>query len=249
MTHLICTLEPVRTAFLRQFVDHYSRLGVDRFHLSLQVEPGAAPEWVAESASQANAILAENGTGLSAVLERPFNSSVLREHHDRLQDLHTRPGDWIVWADIDEFQIYPGQFKSLLQLAESLEIDYFRGYWVDRVAGDGKLKTFDPAQSIWAQFPRQCNLSNTLPVGISQKVTCARQSIRVGRGNHYPVNEESLCYYSEPVEVHHFKWDASVVDRLKRRLRPDFQAQCPWWTDSKTILDFIAEHNGSVVRE
>jgi hypothetical protein len=71
----------------------------------------------------------------------------------------------------------------------------------------------------------------------------------VGRGNHYPVNEESLCYYSELVEVHHFKWDASVVDRLKRRLRPDFQAQCPWWTESKTILDFIAEHNGSIVRE
>lgn len=249
MIHLICTLEPVRIAFLRQFVDHYARLGTERFHLSLQVEPEVDPGWVDQAAAQANAILAENGTKLTAVLQKPFNSAALREHHDQLQDLHTRPGDWIIWSDIDEFQVYPGDFKSLIQLADSLEIDYFRGHWVDRVAEDGKLRVFDPEQPIWSQFPRQFNLSRTHPVGMSQKVTCARQSVRVGRGNHYPVNDGSLCYYAEPVEVHHFKWDATVIDRLKRRLQPDFQAKCPWWVESKAILDFIAEHDGAVIRE
>jgi hypothetical protein len=247
MIRLICTLEPVRISFLPQFLDHYSRLGVERFHLSLQVEPGADAGWVDHSVSEANAALAQYGTGLAAVLQKPFSSFVLREHHDRLQSTHASAGDWIVWSDIDEFQVYPGEFKSLIRLAESLEIDYFRGHFVDRLAADGKLRAFDPHQSIWAQYPRQFKLDPSLSPGMTQKVACARSGVQVSRGNHFALNEERLCYYAEPVEVHHFKWDASVVSRLKRRLQPDFQMHCPWWVESKAVLEFIEEHDGSLL--
>jgi hypothetical protein len=41
---LICTLEPCRIDWLPQFVAHYRAQGVERFLLTLQIEPGLAEE-------------------------------------------------------------------------------------------------------------------------------------------------------------------------------------------------------------
>jgi hypothetical protein len=41
MIALICTMGPYRIAWLPQFVRHYHALGVERFLLSLHVEPSA----------------------------------------------------------------------------------------------------------------------------------------------------------------------------------------------------------------
>lgn len=48
-----------------------------------------------------------------------------------------------MWAEIDEFRAYPGDFRLLLDLAESERIDYFLGYLVDRVAESCERKPFD----------------------------------------------------------------------------------------------------------
>jgi hypothetical protein len=247
MIHLFCTLEPARISFLSQFTEHYARLGVEKFHVSLQVEPGTDPAAIERFRSAANDVLRIYETKLNAVLVVPFTAQAVREHHDRLQHLHCGEGDWIVWADIDEFQVYPGEFKSLLRLAESFGIDYFRGYFVDRASADGRLKEFDPDQPIWTQYPCQFKPHPRLPLGITEKVACARRTVFLCPGNHFPVNEEPLRYYSESVDVHHFKWDALVIRRLSRRLQPDFKKQCPWWVESKAVLDFLAENDGSIV--
>jgi hypothetical protein len=249
MIYLICTLEPVRIPFLRQFVEHYIHLGVERFLLSLQVEPDFDPEAIATFRDDANAVLRPFGVELNGVLVRPFSSLALREHHDELQRRFCRDTDWIVWADIDEFQVYPGDFKTLIGLAESYAIDYFRGFFVDRVAEDGKVKAFDPDESIWTQFPRQVRVLGPLTPGMIHKVTCARGNVFITRGNHFPENDTPLRYYSEPVDVHHFKWDLTVVSRLSRRLQPDYQAFSPWWVESKAVIDFIESNGGAIVTD
>src|SRR5436305_149858 len=123
MIHLICTLDPGRIPLLHQFSRHYAHLGVERFHFSLQVEPETDPATVDRSRSAANGILSAWGTQLSTVLMVPFTAQALREHHDRLQQEHCREDDWVVWTDIDEFQIYPGEFKALLRLPDTLGVD------------------------------------------------------------------------------------------------------------------------------
>jgi hypothetical protein len=234
--------------FLSQFIEHYARLGVEKFHFSLQMEPGSDPVSIEASSAEANRVLKAYDLELSGILVQPFSSFVLRELHDRLQDRNCREGDWIVWSDIDEFQVYPGEFKSLIKLGETFGIDYFRGNLIDRIAEDGKLRPFDPNESIWKQYPRQIKLTPPFSTGLAHKVTCARANVRVSRGNHFVVNPEALRYYSEPVEIQHFKWDATVVSRLSRRLQPDFQALCPWWIESKIFLDFIEEHGGLIAK-
>src|SRR5437870_1793506 len=98
MLHLICTLEPVRISWLSQFVEHYRRLGIEAFHLSLQVEPDVHSDVVERWRSQANRAIAPYGYELASVLQQPFSSIVLREHHDALQDRFCSNGDWIVWS-------------------------------------------------------------------------------------------------------------------------------------------------------
>jgi len=246
MIHLICTLEPVRIPFLFQFIEHYKRLGVEKFHFSVQAEPRTSTADLENHRRAARRELSPLGIELSALLVQPFNARVLRSHHDELQSRQCRAGDWIVWADIDEFQVYPGQFLSLLNFADAYGVDYFEGHLIDRVSQDGNLREFDPVQSIWQQYPRVVKPPSPISPRSTHKVVCARSDVRLTPGNHYAAGERPLRYYAESAEIHHFKWDSSVVKRLSRRLQPDFQATSPWWVESKAILDLIETHAGGL---
>jgi hypothetical protein len=248
MIHLICTFEPSRTSLLTQFVEHYRLLGVERFHLTLHCEPTVAEATVQRYRREAQAALDPLSIALTGTLIEPFTSFALRANHDRIQEQECHAGDWVICCDIDEFQVYPGDFRALLDFAASLEIDYFRGSFVDRITEDGTLADFDPSRSIWLQYPRLSRISHEL-TGDCNKVACARPHVRLTPGNHYPINDEPLRYYSELVEIHHFKWDSSVVGRLSRRLQPDFQEKCPWWVESKNILDFIERNKGVLKKD
>ena len=125
MIHLICTFEPRRISFLPQFVEHYSLLGVEAFHLSVQLEPNLSPVAREAAKSASSAVLAPYNILLASALVQPFNSHNLRIHHDAIAAAECAMDDWIVWADVDEFQVYPGEFKSLLRFAESLKTRLF----------------------------------------------------------------------------------------------------------------------------
>jgi hypothetical protein len=80
----------------------------------------------------------------------------------------------------------------------------------------------------------------------TDKVVMARRETRLGVGNHQ-LRGRTPPDPTEPViPVHHFKWDATVVERLRRRLDPDWKARCRWWTVSATALDRIAYGDGAV---
>lgn len=242
MVYLVSTFEPLRIPFLAQFVEHYLVLGVHRFLLSLQLEPDVNQKLADEAKRQASQTLQPYGLTLAGTLVQPFNSLNLRLHHDRLQAENCTKDDWTVWADLDEYQVYPGDFRSLLDFADSLNLDYFHGYLVDRVAADGALRAFDPAKPIWTQYPRRFTPPGVEPSQKVYKVACARSYVPISRGNHFPTGERQFRYYSEPVEVHHFKWDDTVVPRLTRRLQDDFRQSCEWWTESRDLLDYIEKH-------
>ena len=242
MVYLITTFEPLRIPFLPQFVEHYLLLGVDRFLLSLQIEPDEKPAIAEHATKQSARALQPYGIDLAATLVQPFNSANLRIHHDKLQDEHCDASDWTIWADIDEYQVYPGDFGTLLEFADSLGLDYFHGYLVDRVSADGRLRAFDSAKSVWMQYLRRFTPPGSDPAQKIWKVSCARPHVPISRGNHFPIGHETFKYYVEPVEIHHFKWDDTVVQRLSRRLLPDFRDACEWWTESRDLLAYIQKH-------
>jgi hypothetical protein len=245
MLHLITTLDESRIEWLPQFLGHYRGLGVERAHLSLHFEPQVSPAVKRQRTDRAAAFAAECGFELTAAIVCVYDTFMLRSHHDQLQSQISDESDWIVWADIDEFQVYPERLPSLIELAERTGIDYFGGVFVDRTTEDGSLPVFDPGRSIWSQFPHQCHITRDLTTACPEKVACARSGVRLTLGNH-AVCDESLTRYEGRVEVHHFKWDASVIPRLQRRLTPDWRERCPWWEESRDVLDHIESNGGKL---
>ena len=242
MIVLICMLEPCRIEWLPQFVHHYRHLGVERFLLTLQLEPDAAQAEKEAHRNRFRQTLAELDIDEAHYWEQAFDAKGKGEHHRRLQEQNVSRDDWVVWCDSDEFQVYPQPLRDIVAECETARVDFIRGAFIDRVAADFSLAPFDPEGSIWETFPQTFSVSAALAGADPRKVTLARGRIRVSDGNHGPLTSGSLRTVTGWVQVHHFKWDATLPERLRYRVRPEWQAKFYWWVESKRLLDYFAVH-------
>jgi hypothetical protein len=243
MIALICTMEPYRIAWLPQFVRHYRGLGVERFLLSLHVEPSAGQSARDREFARFRESLALLGIDDAWLWEHEFNAPALIRHQRTLQSQCLQPGDWVVWCDADEFQVYPSPLADIIARCEARDIDFVRGVFVDRVAADYSLTAFDANTPVWNTFPRTCNVTLALAAGDPRKVVLARASVIVAGGKHAPISPAKLNTLRGWVQVHHFKWDAMLVERLRYRVRPEWRARFPWWVESQRILDYLTAHD------
>jgi hypothetical protein len=262
MISLISTMEPGRINWLPQFVRHYRARGVERFFLSLQIEPGTDPVLQRGYRAQFGKTLAALGIGEAFFLEKSFDAYVIRDHHDAIQDAYLTSDDWIVWCDSDEFQVYPLPLGELTQKWRAAGLDYVNGVMIDRVAGDGSLPRFDPMTPAWEQFPIACAFALEVGSVLTRKVAISRGKVYLSTGNHFlakdaprmltPTAERRLAAAAafEPkspdawVQIHHFKWDATVLERLRFRLSPQWKAKCPWWVESDRLLNYFDGNGG-----
>ena len=243
MIALICTLEPYRIAWLPQFVRHYRGIGVERFLLALQLEPAATQNARDRDYASFLETLASLDVDEAYRWEHEWSGPAANIHESTLQDEQVRRGDWVVWCDSDELQVYPAPLPDILAQCEAHGVDYVRGVFIDRVAADYSLAAFDAHTSLWDTFPRTCNVTAALARGDPRKVVVARGSVKVSGGKHYAMDPQKLRTIDDWVQVHHFKWDATLLDRLRARVRPEWQARFPWWVESQRLLDYFAANN------
>jgi hypothetical protein len=246
MIVLISTCEPSRLRLVPQFISHYRAQGVERFLLSLQIEPTLADAEVQRARAAAAALAESLNIPPLRELHVKFDAMSLRRHHDWIQFTECYPSDWIVWADIDEFHMFGGDLRCLAESWKRAGFNAARGAFVDRIARDGRLPPFDPSRSIWAQYPVGCNLTREIAGGLTTKVTIARQFVRIEHGNHSPVSPGRTAWALDGMPIFHFKWDAAVVPRLRLRLTEDWKSRCWWWTQSDAVLTAISEHGGRI---
>ena len=263
MISLISTAEPLRIRWLPQFVRHYRALGVDRFFLSLQLEPDEDPALKRGYKAQFRETLAALGIEEAFFLEKSFDAYVVRDHHDEIQDKYISPDDWVVWCDSDEYQAYPRPLAEMVAKWESEGCDYVNGLMLDRVAADGSLPRFDPSVSVWEQFPIACTVAGEVSDVLQRKIAMARGDVFISRGNHFlacaapamltPTSTKRLAErppvrtpkpFANWVQIHHFKWDANVIELLRFRLTPQWRAKCPWWVESGKLLDYFEGNGG-----
>lgn len=262
MISLISTTEPTRIHWLPQFVRHYRALGVDRFFLSLQIEPDLDPALKRGYKAQFRETLAALGVEEVFFLEKSFDAYVIRDHHDAIQDKYVAAEDWIIWCDSDEYQTYPRRLDEMIAKWNRDGIDYINGLMFDRVAEGGWLPRFDPSTSVWEQFPIACTVASDVAEILPRKIAAARGDVALSTGNHFladaaprmstPTAVRRLAARPQRrlkplplwVQVHHFKWDASVLDRLRFRLTPQWRAKCPWWVESDKLLTYFESNGG-----
>ena len=247
MIAVISTFDPAALALADAFCRHYRALGADQIRIVLQLEPSLSEAARARETQRAEEMLGKAGARLENVLVAPFDAITLRRNHNWRQNLLPKRFEWIVWADSDELQEHPGGLAATAEALAREGRDARLGRMYDRFAREGRLPCLDDcAGSLWEAFPLGADFSGTVMGARTDKVAMARRETRIGVGNHQ-VRGRGPPDPAEPViPVHHFKWDASVTERLARRLDPGWKARCPWWTESATALDRIARGSGAV---
>jgi hypothetical protein len=211
------------TNLLPHFVEHYSKY-VDEIHLV-----------VYETTNNPNL-----GKEVYELTEDYKNVKIVKVVKDRIYDWNKvtslynlykskRPDDWWVIADIDEFHLYP--YNNLQLLIDDCELngwDIVRGGFIDRVGGGGEFPTIESDKSIWEQFPNagffRYPMSNACP----NKICLVKGNVKITSGQHYAEFDGQTTwkwqgwnhpliapYHDYSIQVHHFKWDATVIERIK----------------------------------
>jgi hypothetical protein len=162
---------------------------------------------------------------VKVVKDRVFDWEKVTYLYNKTKNKH--PNDWWVIADIDEFHLYPNDdLKMLITNCNKYGWDLVRGGFIDRIGPDGEFVELKDDEFIWEQYPNagffRYPMSNANP----NKICVMKGYVELTSGQHYAKLDgfttwkwqgwnHPLIYDSGEVQVHHFKWDKTSIDRIK----------------------------------
>jgi hypothetical protein len=210
------------TDLLPHFIDHYQQ-HVDEINIVVYVSD------IAINLENEVKDIIKNYDRVSivkVVRERVFDWNKVTTLYNFMK--YKKPNDWWVIADIDEFHLYPNDnLKKLITDCEENGWELVRGGFIDRIGQDGTFPELDET-FIWKQFPNagffRYPMSNACP----NKICVVKGEIEITSGQHYgKINTHVTWgwqgwshpliapYETHSVQVHHFKWDKTSIERIK----------------------------------
>ncbi|GHC06523.1 glycosyltransferase family 2 protein [Thermomonas carbonis] len=211
------------TNLLGHFLDHYRRLGVDEFLLTLHAE-ASDPR-----AQDMLDIMASHGIS-PRLRTAEFNTRLKLERYRALIGEHCRPEDWILYADMDEFHAYPVAIHELLASCDAAGYRFVRGRMRDRLAAGGQLVPMRPVPSLWEQFPFRASVTSRIRQGWDRKVCAAKPDVVFDEGGMHCLaygHDRSTNYrlthldargFPNLVDIDHFAWDDTLLKRIETKL-------------------------------
>ncbi len=137
------------------------------------------------------------------------------------------PDDWWIIADIDEFHLYPNDdLWTLVSNCDKYGWDLVRGGFIDRIGPDGDFVELKDDENIFKQFPNMGFFRYPMSKACPNKVCLMKGYVEITPGQHYAkINGQTTWRWqgwNHPlinphsfVQVHHFKWDKTSIDRIK----------------------------------
>ena len=161
--------------------------------------------------------------------------------------------DWVLYTDIDEFQYYPKNIQTSIQHATDLGFNYLEGRLIDRVSVTGELTKFDYSLSLEVQYPIGGLITNNLLKAWDKKIVCAEATKIVGGGHHIFLNQhyksfngfntqlytDEISPFSFGIEVHHFKWNSKILDKVKRQKIFQHPSLKAWQLEHDRLLEYF----------
>ena len=159
------------------------------------------------------------------VKDRIFDWEKVTELYNEIK--LTKPNDWWVIADIDEFHLYPENSLNLLMSdCNKNGWDIVRGGFIDRIGIDGTFPELNKT-SIWKQFPNAGFFRYPMSKACPNKICLVKGHIEITNGQHYAnINGETTWRWrgwnhpliapieTYSIQVHHFKWDSTSIKRI-----------------------------------
>lgn len=153
------------------------------------------------------------------------------------------PNDWWIVSDDDELQLYPYSIEDIIKETEQKGYEFITGGFLDRIGPNGTFPEVTRDTDLHKAFPYGGFFRYPMSGACPNKVTLMKGTVDVTPGQHYVDlgNGKNSWGKSHPkrfpieevfTQVHHFKWDSSVLTRLKEvaSVKEDYSY---WWEYKK----------------
>lgn len=153
-------------------------------------------------------------------------------HWDRVTHIYNtvklqHPEDWWIVSDDDEIQVYPDSIENIIKSCERGGYSFVTGGFLDRIGIDGTFPEITVDTDILKAFPLVGFFRYPMSKACPNKVTLMKGTQQITPGQHYALFEDGTNSWGKahpkrlPIEecftqVQHFKWDSSIVERLKK---------------------------------
>lgn len=217
----LVTVTGSRTDTLWHVLNHYKDL-VDEMYVVVY-------EW--EGSSTYNEVLKiikqfDKAKIVERVTKEKFNWEYVTQLYNETKMLF--PNDWWVVSDDDEFHIYSKPLNQIISECERNGWDLVRGGFIDRIGQTGDFPKINKKENIFEQFPVAGFFRYPMSGACPNKVCIMKGYIEITPGQHYAKIDGQTTWrwqgWNHPliapiddynVQVHHFKWDLTCVERIK----------------------------------
>ena len=239
------------TTMLRHMINHYKDF-VDEIYVVvyLSSDKDRVLSEVTEITKELNIDIHKT------TVEEPFNWERVTELYNETKLL--KPDDWWIVADDDEFHVYPKPINELIEDCEENGYKFITGAFLDRIGENGrfpKILPFDDSD-IWEEFPLAGSFRYPVSNACPNKTVVMKGDIQVTNGQHYAMIDGEDTYGDRwmndlryPVgdcfiQVHHFKWDITVIGRLREvsRIKEDYT----FHKEYRDMFDYIIDNYGTI---
>ena len=187
-------------------------------------------------------------------VEEPFNWERVTELYNETKLL--KPDDWWIVSDDDEFHVYPKPINELIEDCEENGYKFITGAFLDRIGKDGRFPKITDDSDIWKAFPLVGSFRLPISNACPNKTVVVKGDIQITNGQHYAMIDGEDTYgdrWNHPlrypvdkcfIQVHHFKWDISVIDRLREvsRIKKDYT----FHKEYRDMFDYIIDNYGRI---
>lgn len=214
---------------LPHFLAHYARFGLTEFHIAS--DRAMASE--IRSLSQGFAVtqhhdldVADSITGGAAAVTQ-------------MRMMVQGPDEWAVIVDLDEFVEFGRATSVLIRAAQAQQANAIRAVMVDRFAADGKVKPIDARSVLPELFPVRARFIKEVMKGYDMKTVAVRGHLQSKIAHHTFFDERP---YSKVLEIAHYKWIDTALDRLAGAYETLVKDGVPWAAEYKRALAHYEAH-------
>lgn len=206
---------------LPHFINHYLQY-VDEIHIAAyisDVSPNLKSEILNVIKDYENVVMCD------VIRDRVFDWNKVTQIYNYTKSKY--PNDWWVVADIDEFHLYPNNnLRELVDTCDEYGYDLVRGGFIDRIGPNGTFPELQSEIPLWEQFPNAGFFRYPMSGANPNKICVMKGHVELTSGQHYAKLDNHttwkwqgwnhpLIYNLGYVQVHHFKWDKTSIDRIK----------------------------------
>ena len=185
-------------------------------------------------------------------------------HWEKVTELYnevkmTKPNDWWIVSDDDEIQIYPKPIDEMIDECEIKGWEFITGGFIDRIGENGSFPFVDSNTNIWETFPYAGFFRYPLSGACPNKVCIMKGKIEITNGQHYAHIDGKDVWGEEGInhplryppgrgegfiQVHHFKWDSTVLERLKEV--SETEEDYTFWKEYKKMYEAIRDSDWKI---